>query len=53
MVNQDGSVEAGTAFCDESIEKILEQNTETRSVGNKAGNTFSVETFTVNEDDTG
>ena len=49
MMNEDGQLETGTSFCDESTDKILEERTETRQVGSRAGNTFSVATFTVNE----
>ena len=41
----------GQSFCDKNIDQILESNTEARSVGGKAGNTFSVANFAADAED--
>ncbi len=52
-----GDMEAGQrqgeAFASEDIGHILAQRTEKRQIGSRAGNTFSVATFVLDEDTTG
>ena len=51
LLNDDGTVDEGQSFCDANIDQILESNTETRAVGGKAGNTFSVANFAAEAED--